>query len=254
MVLKVIGSSSSGNCYLLQGERETLIIEAGLKFIEIKKALNFKLQNVVGCLISHKHQDHSLSVGDMVKNGIMTYCNESVIERHGLKGKPFVQRIKPDPKKGFCIGEFRVVALAMKHSDNNGEDCPCLGFIITHPEMGKLLFATDTMMIRYKISGLHHIMVEANYCDAILDENIANGTVLPSERERLMRSHMELQTTAQFLKANDLSTVNEVVLLHLSSRNSEPQMFHDAIAKVIGYPVYVATPGLTIELSPTAPY
>lgn len=254
MVLKVIGSSSSGNCYLLQGKSETLIIEAGIKFMEIKKALNFNLRNVVGCLISHRHQDHSLSVGDMVKNGIATYCHADVIKRHRLQGKPFVKSIVANPKNGFLVGDFKVVALNMRHANNDGSECPCLAFIITHPEMGRLLFATDTMMMPFTISGLNHIMVEANYCDEILDENIKNGTVLPSERERLMRSHMELQTTAQFLKANDLSTVNEVVLLHLSSRNSEPQMFHDAIAKVIGYPVYVATPGLTIELSPTAPY
>lgn len=55
MILKCLGSSSKGNCYLLIGDSETLIIEAGIKFKEVKKALDFDLSNVVGCCISHEH-------------------------------------------------------------------------------------------------------------------------------------------------------------------------------------------------------
>lgn len=55
MNLKIIGTGSKGNCYLLQGENETLIIEAGVNFADIKKALNYNLSNVVGVLLSHAH-------------------------------------------------------------------------------------------------------------------------------------------------------------------------------------------------------
>lgn len=56
MILKVLGSSSTGNCYLLQSsEGETLIIECGINIREIKKALNFNIRNVAGVLISHEH-------------------------------------------------------------------------------------------------------------------------------------------------------------------------------------------------------
>ena len=59
MELKILGSSSSGNCYILENEKEALIIEAGIRFIEVKKALNFNMRKVVGCLISHQHNDHA---------------------------------------------------------------------------------------------------------------------------------------------------------------------------------------------------
>lgn len=39
MRLKVLGSGSSGNCYILENENEALIIEAGLPFMEVKKAV-----------------------------------------------------------------------------------------------------------------------------------------------------------------------------------------------------------------------
>ena len=42
MVLKCLGSGSSGNCYLLEAYDGVLIIEAGIPAIEIKKALRFQ--------------------------------------------------------------------------------------------------------------------------------------------------------------------------------------------------------------------
>lgn len=55
MLLKCLGSSSCGNCYLLKAENETLIVECGIKFKEIQKAMNFNISHIVGCLVTHEH-------------------------------------------------------------------------------------------------------------------------------------------------------------------------------------------------------
>lgn len=55
MYLKCLGSSSSGNCYILENENEALIIEAGINLSEVKKALNFNISKIRGVLISHEH-------------------------------------------------------------------------------------------------------------------------------------------------------------------------------------------------------
>lgn len=56
MKLKVLGSGSKGNCYLLTSSKgKTLIIEAGLRNIEIKESLGFDLTSVEGLLLSHAH-------------------------------------------------------------------------------------------------------------------------------------------------------------------------------------------------------
>ncbi|MDS2204199.1 MBL fold metallo-hydrolase, partial [Clostridioides difficile] len=39
MKIKVLGSSSKGNCYLLQLKNETLILECGVSYKEILKGL-----------------------------------------------------------------------------------------------------------------------------------------------------------------------------------------------------------------------
>jgi hypothetical protein len=53
--LVVAGSSSTGNGYALVAEKETLLLEAGVKFSQVQKMLNFKTENIVGVCISHSH-------------------------------------------------------------------------------------------------------------------------------------------------------------------------------------------------------
>lgn len=53
--LKVINSSSSGNCYILTCNNEKLILDAGLPIKAIKQGLGFDLGGIQGVLITHAH-------------------------------------------------------------------------------------------------------------------------------------------------------------------------------------------------------
>lgn len=55
MEMRVLGSGSSGNSYLLSSANQVLILEAGISISEVKKALNFDLSKVVGVCVSHAH-------------------------------------------------------------------------------------------------------------------------------------------------------------------------------------------------------
>lgn len=55
MILKVLGSGSSGNCYILHNEEEALIIDAGVHFNQVKEYLDFDLKKIKGLLVSHQH-------------------------------------------------------------------------------------------------------------------------------------------------------------------------------------------------------
>ena len=237
MKLITIGSDSSGNCYLLRGRSETLILEAGVKYKEVIKALDYDISSVVGAVVSHEHGDHAKSVDDYLSNGIVTLANSNV-----LRGKHSSFAGIISAGQGYILGGFRILPFEAKH------DVPCFGFIIEHSEMGKLLFLTDTMYSEYTFKGLNHILVECNYCDHVLDKNIESGTVHESMRGRLLNTHMELKTTKNLLKSNDLSNVKNIVLIHLSKGNSDIQYCKDEIEKSIGLPIYIASKGLELEL------
>ncbi|HFL1025859.1 MBL fold metallo-hydrolase [Listeria monocytogenes] len=57
-----IASGSKGNAYVISSGRSQLLIECGINFDKIRKALNFDLSAVEGCLISHEHGDHVAGV------------------------------------------------------------------------------------------------------------------------------------------------------------------------------------------------
>ncbi len=241
MELKVLGSNSLGNCYILNAREEALIIEAGCRLSEVKKALRWQINRVRGAIVTHSHNDHAAYVKDFIAAGIRTLALKSVFTALGLEGRSFTKEIEPN--HGYAIGGFKVYAFPVLH------DVPCLGYIIEHAEMGRMLFVTDTMMLEYTFPKMNHILLEANYADDILDRRIEEGAVPAAMRPRLIGSHMELETTKGILKANDLSDCNEVVLIHLSNGNSDEGRFVREVSEVAGVPVYAANAGMVLDLS-----
>ena len=241
MELKVLGSNSLGNCYVLQAVEEALIIEAGCKLAEVKKALRWQISKVRGAIVSHSHNDHAAYVKDFIAAGIRVLAHRSVFAARGIEGRSFTREI--EPMHGYAVGGFKVYAFPVMH------DVPCLGYIIEHADMGRMLFVTDTMMLEYTFPKMNHILLEANYADDILDRRIEEGLVPAAMRPRLLASHMELETTKGILKANDLSECNDVVLIHLSDGNSDEARFVRECSEVAGVPVYAANAGMTLDLS-----
>lgn len=240
MELKVLGSSSKGNSYLLDSGNEVLLIEAGVRFTEVKKALAFDLRRVVGCLVSHEHNDHAKYIKKIVESGIRTLALGEVWESKGLTHERGA--VVLDYGKTYRFGDFRVKAFPACH------DVPCAGFFIDHPRGGRILFLTDSYMCEYNFPGLRHVMIECNYSDECLYRAIAQGRTMSSQRERLMTSHMELSTCKAFLQSLDLSKVEDIVLLHLSEQNSDEKVFIEQIGAATGKYVCVARPGLKLQI------
>lgn len=241
MKLQILGSSSSGNCYIFKAQNESLIVEAGVRLGDIKKALEWKLSDVVGAIVTHQHDDHAKSISDLANSGIAVFALRETLAAKGLFGKPFTRAI--EPMHGYKIGGFKVLPLAVKH------DVPCVAYVIEHAEMGKAILVTDTVAFPYKIDGINLVLIEANYSDEILNNNIATGAVPVSMRSRLLNSHMELSETIRTLLSQNLSDVDEIVLVHLSSSNSDARLFKQKIIELTSKIVVVADSGMTLNVS-----
>lgn len=226
MVLKVLGSSSSGNCYILESDTEALIIEAGLPFMEVKKALNFNVRKIVGVICSHRHLDHSKYIAEYENAGIRVwkpyFDNDAGYE---IETRYF--------GKKFTVRDFDLV-----------HDVDCLGFHIQHQDIGSLVYATDTEYIKYRFKNLNHILVEANYSDDLIDNEAVN-------REHVLRGHMSLQTALDFISTNDNPALRNVVLLHLSDKNSDSEQFLQKTKETVKYGAdcYIAEKGLEVDLN-----
>lgn len=230
MELTVFGSGSSGNCYRVVDGDDTLLLEAGLPFREIRQALDFQVSALSGCLISHSHGDHAKSVGDMVKAGVDCYMSADTAAEVSVSG----HRVHTlAPLQTVRIGGFAVLPFPLEHDVTN------YGYLVAKGR-AKLVYITDTFYVRYRFTGITHVLVECNYATDILRANVHQNTVNPSLGQRIRQTHMSLETVKGFLRANDLSRVEEVWLLHLSDKNADEARFKREISELTGKPTYVA--------------
>ena len=66
MILTCLASGSSGNCYVLKDNKgKMLLLDAGIPIKKIKKGCGWKVSDIVGCVATHKHRDHSEAVSDL---------------------------------------------------------------------------------------------------------------------------------------------------------------------------------------------
>jgi phosphoribosyl 1,2-cyclic phosphodiesterase len=244
MVLRVLGSSSHGNCYILENDNEALILEAGINFTEVKRALGFDVAKVVGCLITHEHADHAAHVSEILKAAIPVYTSAGTARNLTVKG---------DRSPRICaagsllpLGGFRVIPFVAKH-----DAAEPLGFFIDHAETGRVLFATDTYYLPCTFAGLNNVLIECNYRLDILERNIAAGRIPAVVRNRTIQSHFSYAHCVEALQANDISTVNNIVLIHLSDGNSDARAFVEGIRAATGKRVCVAEPGLVLPFNKT---
>ena len=227
MKLKVLASGSKGNSYILENDKEALVIEAGVPFKELVRHVDHR--KIVGCLVSHEHQDHAKYLDEYYDRGVSIFA-------------PHIEddleiALYPEEMKGFGVVPFE-----------NHHNVRCYGFIITHREMGKMIFSTDTGYIDYRFKDVNHWMIECNYSKELMDRAVENG-LDPYHADRVVRDHMSLETCKDFFKANDLSRTRNIVLLHLSDGNSNAEEFKQEIQQLTKRDTYTAEKGLEIDFS-----
>lgn len=231
--LKVVGSGSAGNCYIIECERETLVLDLGSPWKDILAGLNFDIKPVVGCIVSHEHTDHSQSIKNALMYDIPVYTNEATELKVG--------GIALQHKKAYLVGEnFTVLPLRVPHGD-----VECYSYIVRHPEIGSLLFCTDLTSFPYTVPNLNHILIEANYSKDTLVEQICENAPWRSHPE----NHLSIDTCCEILSRHKSSALNNVMLVHLSRTNSDEKAFRARVRDVIGMEPFVAHPGVSFDIN-----
>jgi phosphoribosyl 1,2-cyclic phosphodiesterase len=233
MNFRSLGSSSKGNCYLVESEGiAPLLIECGIPIKAIREKMDFSLSGLAGCLVSHEHGDHSKAAKDLLKAGVDVWTSEETAVSLEIINHHRTNILMAE--KQVCVGEWVVLPFDLNH------DVPTHGFLAGAPNFDKLLFIPDTSYIRNRFESVNIIAIECNYIADKLSHNIQSGAIPKTVGRRVRRNHMELNTVKNFLLANDLSMCREIHLLHLSDGNSDEKLMASEIQQITGVPVYVA--------------
>ena len=236
--VKCLASGSAGNSYAVDDGESALLLEAGIPAKKITGGYLDLLPRVAGALFSHEHSDHARYAGALASAGIDLYMTSGTFreieDRYGVIDHPYRVHIIRAGEK-FSLASWIVLPFETEH-----DAAEPVGYLLySRAAREKLLFATDTYFIPSLFRALNVVMVECNYSLPILEENIKNGTVPEIMKPRLLQSHFSLENVKDFLKANDMSTVRHIYLIHLSDKNADPALFKREIQRLTGKPVTV---------------
>ena len=240
MELKVIGTGSAGNCYILETPNTALIIEAGVRFKEVKKALKFNISKIAGVIQSHVHKDHSKYIQEYIDMGIEVFLSVNDCVALGIDMS--LHNVNTfNGMTNFLVGAFSIITIPLIH------DVECYGFEIAK-NGSRTVFLTDTKYCPYALSDVNNWIVECNHSFDILKDKIFKDEINISLLERIMDNHMSLETLLEMFSENDMSSATNIILIHGSDTNSHSERFKDAVIQSVGVITKVAENGLKMRL------
>lgn len=203
--IKTISSSSSGNGYIIESGRQTLILELGLQMADYVSNIK-DFTSVCGCVATHCHTDHlnKSTAKEFIRRGVRVYMGEEVLKECEIEGIEPLKSHFRNRAGGFTVQTFP--------APHNVPNC---GFLIETPTAERIVFVTDTTGVNLRFRNIHCIMCECNYDEDTLLDNMMNHEEWHGHPE----NHMSLEQCCLFCKANIGMATQRVLLLHSSLGN-----------------------------------
>ena len=228
MEIQIFATGSTGNCYKVSDGSSSLLLDAGIPFKEIQRKCRFMVSGLNGCLVTHRHGDHSKSIGKLLERGIPVYGNKDLLDfNSGITYQKILQ--------WFKVGTFNILPFDVKH------DVECYGFYIKSTVTNEtLLYITDAAYCKYTFQDINYLLIEANYTYKQIFNAVESNETSGYLAGRIIQTHMCIETLLGFLKSNNLSKLKKIFLLHLSNEHSDENDFKSKVESITNAEVYVA--------------
>ncbi len=232
------GSGSSGNCYYLYTETDSIMIDVGVGIRTLKKQFHnygLRLEDVHNILVTHDHADHVKSVGSMSNDyHLPVYTTALVhkgIRRNYCVRKKVEQTLVKEVEKGepFTLGEFRITPFGVPHDSTDN-----VGYQV---EWGDITFCLITDvghvtedMCEY-IGRANYLVMEANHDVEMLQQ----GPYPQYLKDRIMgdRGHLCNADCGKALAENATEKLKHVWLCHISEENNHPELARKTVEQIL---------------------
>lgn len=246
--LHVLGSGSKGNAFVVESEEALLLIEAGFSARELIRRMTdsgLDPDRVVGVALTHEHGDHSrgaVRIAGLL--GVPVLASGGTWRR--LAGRPdTLVHLRVGFSGHVEIGPFSVAGSPIVH-----DAAEPMALAVTSRRGVRIGFAFDlgrpTTGVRYLLSGVHAMVIEANY-----DEGLLRSSGYPaSVQARIAGSegHLSNRVTANLMRELWHPALEAVVLAHLSQNCNAPDRARETVGAAleeVGYAgrLFVASQG-----------
>ncbi|NBD25082.1 MBL fold metallo-hydrolase [Paenibacillus glycinis] len=214
----VLGSGSTGNATIVQGQDATVLVDAGLSVKRIEELM--REQGVAGhqidaVVVTHEHSDHIKGLGAFARKfNVPIYANEATwgaLERHvGQLGTE--QRVVIETGESVNFGTLRTTSYAISH-----DAAEPVGYVFEEDGL-KLSLATDlgyvSDKVRRMIEDSDVLVLESNH-----DVNMLRMGRYPWNIKRRILSdvgHLSNEAAGEALCQLMTDRTKRVYLAHLS--------------------------------------
>lgn len=215
--LNVYGSSSAGNCFILEDNYEQIMLDCGISKIENK----IDVSKLSAILISHKHLDHTKGI-----KTLKDYYNKKIYSNIDvLSTLPILDNQKEvlNEEEKIVIGNFIVLPFKVYHDVEN------YGYLIKHiPSNLKILYIIDTSDIcNLSFNDIDVFIIEANHSYKWLEEK--EDLDYKDIRTYGEQGHLAIEDTIDFLKLNINHNTKKIILTHISRSFDDYKSFENLV-------------------------
>lgn len=228
------GSGSSGNSYLIENDKDAIIVDAGIGIRKMKKEMfnhGIITQKIRAIIITHDHFDHCSAAYRLAK-----FLNVKICASQAVLEKSMRFKIDPDMgmpvenKQAFRINSFVITPFRIPHDsvDNFGYAIETNGQLFTvMTDIGE-----PNEDVKYYIEHSNHIVIEADYDEYMLDANTRYDKTL-KERIKGGFGHISNNQTAELLTNHYHDRLKNIWLCHLSAENNTPELALKTISEAL---------------------
>ena len=225
----VLGSGSKGNCTLVESGSTAILIDAGFSGKEISRRLaliNRSPEDLAAIVVTHEHGDHISGAGVLSRRyNLPVYANCGTHLASASRLKKLHKRVEFGTGECFVVNDLEIHPFRVSH-----DTADPVGFVVsdTHSALG---YCTDTgrvtKLITHHISKCKGLILEANHDPQMLMDGPYPMPL--KQRVRSSQGHLANGDAARFLADLVNSSLQHVVLAHLSETNNLPEV---ALARV----------------------
>jgi phosphoribosyl 1,2-cyclic phosphodiesterase len=239
---QILGSSSAGNCALLQTGQTKVLVDVGFSAKRIGcllESVGESLDAINAVFLTHEHSDHAQGIRGLAKRAdLPVFANRDTADAVQAKAtKPVNWKVFQTGTE-FTFRDLKVRSFALPHDAydpvgftfNWGEE----GDLFTPPR--SLAWVTDLGYVpehvKEHIRHVQTLVIEANYDEELLERDERRPW---STKQRIRGRHGHLSNNAAFdlvAEISPKSRLEKVYLAHLSKDCNNAHLVRDKFASL----------------------